>query len=196
MDVRFPFKRKKIIGINQSQFTYVFFQYERLPLFCFLCGCLGHGESYYQVRLTLRNQQVEFGWDSSLRAAPRRGGQAVSKWLREENEAEKWVRMDIDGERRERVFGVDVTNRSIYKEWMGSLGHFNRKPRLAKDKGLIGMSKQDMGVEEDVKLEDLTVEFVNGKKRQRFHSDGGSGLMDVGSETMISATNNKLVDRA
>lgn len=58
------------------------------------------------------------------------------------------------------------------------------------------MSKQDMGVGEDVKLEDLTIEFVNGKKRQRFHSDGGSGLMEVGSETMISATNNKLVDRA
>ncbi|PPR95574.1 hypothetical protein GOBAR_AA25097 [Gossypium barbadense] len=33
---------------------------------------------------------------------------------------------------------------------------------LAKDKGLIGMSKQDMRVGEDVKLEDLTVEFVNG----------------------------------
>ncbi|PPS02400.1 hypothetical protein GOBAR_AA18253 [Gossypium barbadense] len=91
IDVRLPLKRKKRISAVQSSSSYEVFQYERLPLFCFLCGRLGHGESFCQ-----------FGWDVSLRAAPRKGGQAVSKWLREENETDMWARMDVDGESRER----------------------------------------------------------------------------------------------
>ncbi|KAG8488555.1 hypothetical protein CXB51_016297 [Gossypium anomalum] len=47
IDVRLPLKRKKRIGANQSSFSYVGFQYEQLPLFCFLCGRLGYGESFY-----------------------------------------------------------------------------------------------------------------------------------------------------
>ncbi|MBA0731796.1 hypothetical protein Golax_022759, partial [Gossypium laxum] len=100
IDVRTPLKRKKRISMEQNKFIYALFQYERLPLFCFICGRLGHGESYCEARLTLGNQQVEFGWDLSLRATPRRGGQSVSKWLREEPGKNKGNDMDIDGERR------------------------------------------------------------------------------------------------
>lgn len=56
IDVRLPLKRKKRISAVQSSSSYEVFQYKRLPLFCFLCGRLGHGESFCQVRLTLRNQ--------------------------------------------------------------------------------------------------------------------------------------------
>ncbi|MBA0818186.1 hypothetical protein Gohar_021583 [Gossypium harknessii] len=45
---------------------------------------------------------------------PRRGGQAVSKWLREEPEKDKWNDIEIDGERRLRRFNVKVTNRNEF----------------------------------------------------------------------------------
>ncbi|XP_016694273.1 uncharacterized protein At4g02000-like [Gossypium hirsutum] len=61
LDIRKPLKRKKRISIEQNKFIYVIFQYERLSLFYFICGRLGHGESFCEVRLTLGNQQVEFG---------------------------------------------------------------------------------------------------------------------------------------
>ncbi|MBA0814801.1 hypothetical protein Gohar_020606, partial [Gossypium harknessii] len=61
------------------------FQYEKLTLFCFLYGKLGHGEGCCLIWVTLGKQVVEFGWDVSLRAAPRRGSTVASRWLREEN---------------------------------------------------------------------------------------------------------------
>lgn len=139
---------------------------------------------------------MEFGWDSSIRAAARREGQAVSKWLQEENESVCWVRMDIDGERRGRVFGADVTNRGIHKEGVESVGHFIRQLRLAKEKCMIDISKQDIGEGEGVEMEDLQVEFVDGKKRQRFHLEVVNSLMEVGSKIAISVATNKLADRA
>lgn len=165
IDVRLPLKRKKRIGAVQSSSSYVVFQYERLPLFCFLCDRLGHRESFCQVRLTLRNQQVEFGWDVSLRAAPRRGGQAVSKWLREENGTDMWARMDIDGESRERVFGVDVINRGDHRERGGLRGRFSRQIRLVTERSIFDISKNVIREGEGVGMEDFPIEFIDGKKR-------------------------------
>ncbi|MBA0732904.1 hypothetical protein Gogos_016965 [Gossypium gossypioides] len=45
---------------------------------------LGHGEGFCPVRLTLGAQEVVFGWDSSLRAAPQRAVPVASCWLRED----------------------------------------------------------------------------------------------------------------
>ncbi|XP_016743058.2 uncharacterized protein [Gossypium hirsutum] len=119
IDVRLPLKRKKRIGIGQNRFIYVLFQYERLSLFCFICGRLGHGENYCEVRLRIGNQHIEFGWDLTLRAAPRRGGQVVSKWIREESDTDKWQDMEIDGERSVRKAGGEATNNNEEKEEVG-----------------------------------------------------------------------------
>ncbi|KAA3471042.1 cytosolic sulfotransferase 16-like [Gossypium australe] len=123
-----------------------------------------HRESFCLVRLTLGDQQVKFGWDLSLRVAPRRRGKIVSKWLREESETDKWARMKINGESKERTFGADVTNRSDHREEKGSEGHC---------------------------LKDLPMEFVDGKKRQRFHTKVGDfannkGLLKMGMGNEIS----------
>ncbi|PPS18979.1 hypothetical protein GOBAR_AA01625 [Gossypium barbadense] len=64
-----------------------------------------------------------------LRAAPRRGGQLVSKWLWEESKTNKWVSIEIDRERKERKFGANVTNNGDYRGGMGLMRHFIRQTR-------------------------------------------------------------------
>ncbi|KAG8500486.1 hypothetical protein CXB51_002742 [Gossypium anomalum] len=44
---------------------------------------LGHGESYCPFRLKIEPSKIVYGWDLSLRAAPRRRPTVVSRWLRE-----------------------------------------------------------------------------------------------------------------
>ncbi|KAH1047686.1 hypothetical protein J1N35_038470 [Gossypium stocksii] len=129
LDVRLPLKRKKRISMGQNKLIYALFQYERLPLFCFIYGRLGHGESYCDVRLTLRDQQVAFGWDLSLRAMPRRRGQVASKWLREESRMGKWNDMEMDGDQKLKSYGMEVTNKIMSYGEAGSLCHVTRQIR-------------------------------------------------------------------
>ncbi|MBA0757992.1 hypothetical protein Gotri_021033 [Gossypium trilobum] len=51
LDVTAPLKRKKKVLIGKSMIVYARFKYEKLSLFCFICGKLGHGESYCPFRL-------------------------------------------------------------------------------------------------------------------------------------------------
>lgn len=51
MNVFHPLKRKKKLTLPNGTTTYVRFEYERLTLFCFLCGKLGHGESFCPLRV-------------------------------------------------------------------------------------------------------------------------------------------------
>lgn len=45
VDIRRPLKQRKKIMISSLKFTYVNFKYERLTLFCFLGGRLGHNDN-------------------------------------------------------------------------------------------------------------------------------------------------------
>ncbi|KAH1074513.1 hypothetical protein J1N35_026841 [Gossypium stocksii] len=81
LDVSGPLKRKKKVQIGKSKTVYVHFKYEKLSLFCFICGKLGHGESYCPYRLKIEPSKIIFGWDLSLRVAVRCQNVAVNRWL-------------------------------------------------------------------------------------------------------------------
>ncbi|KAH1080472.1 hypothetical protein J1N35_020233 [Gossypium stocksii] len=51
MNVRQPFKRRKKLVLSQSKQIYVNFKYEKLTLFCFLRGRLGHGKMFCPVQI-------------------------------------------------------------------------------------------------------------------------------------------------
>ncbi|XP_039020907.1 uncharacterized protein LOC120152864 [Hibiscus syriacus] len=83
IDSRILLKRRKMLLANGSH-NYVRFEYENLTLFCFICGRLGHGESFCPVRLYSENQEIAMEWDASLRAPQRRSAPPYGRWLREE----------------------------------------------------------------------------------------------------------------
>ncbi|MBA0732810.1 hypothetical protein Gogos_016876 [Gossypium gossypioides] len=80
IDVRLPLKWKKNVMLGDRMF-YAKFQYEKLNLFCFICGKLGHGESFYPMRERVDMSHIIFGWDIMLKALTRRGLMGVSQWL-------------------------------------------------------------------------------------------------------------------
>lgn len=61
LDVNAPLKRKKKIQFGKAMTTYARFKYEKLSLFCFICGKLGHGESYCPFRLRIEPMKIVFG---------------------------------------------------------------------------------------------------------------------------------------
>ncbi|MFQ6668579.1 hypothetical protein Gotur_034168, partial [Gossypium turneri] len=44
---------------------------EKLMLFCFFCGCLGHGNGFCPIRLMRKVTDFDMGWDISFRAVGR-----------------------------------------------------------------------------------------------------------------------------
>ncbi|KAG8474889.1 hypothetical protein CXB51_031573 [Gossypium anomalum] len=84
VDSRFVsrFDRKKKIVLGASRTVYARFKYEKLSLFCFLYGKLGHGESFCLDKVRIDLAKIIFGWDISLRALVRRRSSLVSRWLR------------------------------------------------------------------------------------------------------------------
>ncbi|MBA0790896.1 hypothetical protein Gohar_015512 [Gossypium harknessii] len=82
LDVIALLKRKKKVLMRKSMIVYARFKYDKLSLFCFICGKLVHGESYCPFRLQIEPSKIVFGWDLSLRAVVRRQNTAVNRRLR------------------------------------------------------------------------------------------------------------------
>lgn len=67
LDVLLPLKRKKIFLLGSNRIAYAQFKYEKISLFCFLCGKLGHGESFCPLRVRIDLEKF-----SSVGTAPYR----------------------------------------------------------------------------------------------------------------------------
>ncbi|KAA3465686.1 reverse transcriptase [Gossypium australe] len=87
LDVSLPLKRKKKIMVENDHVFYARFQYEKLTLFYFVCGKLGHGESFCKVRVRVDPSKIVFGWDVSLHAVAKKRYASVSRWLCESNDS-------------------------------------------------------------------------------------------------------------
>lgn len=88
LDVNLPLKRFKKIKFNGG-LVQVSFKYEKLQTFCFICGKLGHTESFCDTLFILTEAQVEAmrqgvkGWGLFLKADDRKLAQSAGDcWLR------------------------------------------------------------------------------------------------------------------
>lgn len=78
IDVRNPLMRRKKLILANKGCTYARFQYERLSIFCFLCGRLGHPERFCPAKIVHGKKELVFEWDLSIKAVPRKAMVATS----------------------------------------------------------------------------------------------------------------------
>jgi 14-3-3 protein epsilon len=94
MDVRQPLKKDVRVKNMAREWCTVKFKYEKLGVFCFVCGVMGHAENKCAVRFSMENDDGVRGWSNEIRAETRRiGGRLTSQWLREEGGS----REEVDG---------------------------------------------------------------------------------------------------
>lgn len=101
--------------ITKDKSAFVLLQCKHLSLFYFLCGRLGHGESYCLIRLSQGFRDTKFEWDISLRAIPQRENLNVSRWHREAPTSFIKTSLEIEKARRGRRMN-DQNGRGQVKE--------------------------------------------------------------------------------
>jgi 14-3-3 protein epsilon len=86
VDIRQPLKKESRVKNQGGAWCTVKFKYEKLGVFCFVCGIIGHGENRCAIRFAMTNDDGSRAWSKELRAEPRRrGGRQTSRWLMEED---------------------------------------------------------------------------------------------------------------
>ncbi|KAL8526681.1 hypothetical protein ACS0TY_015765 [Phlomoides rotata] len=82
IDVSLPLKRFKSIRGGVEGVFRITFKYEKLSTFCFICGRVGHTESYCELTYAANGGEVVQGWNVTLRAPERHVGMgSSSRWL-------------------------------------------------------------------------------------------------------------------
>lgn len=89
VDVRVPLKNERKVWVVGREWCVVSFKYEKLGIFCFVCGCLGHTEQKCEVLFAMEMDDGVRVWNAELWVEPRRvvSGGGGGRWLREDKGA-------------------------------------------------------------------------------------------------------------
>lgn len=85
INVRLPLKKDRKVKLQGGERSLVSLKYERLGVFCSLCGLLGHNDQICDHRFTIGTDNGVHNWSVELRAESRRtssDGGGGSRWLR------------------------------------------------------------------------------------------------------------------
>ncbi|XP_062100604.1 uncharacterized protein At4g02000-like [Humulus lupulus] len=84
IDIEKPLKRRMKIFTSKTDFFWATFKYERLPTFCFVCGVLGHSESFCHKLFDEGDENMSRPYGIFMRAPDRRGQRNIgARWLRD-----------------------------------------------------------------------------------------------------------------
>ncbi|KAH1057331.1 hypothetical protein J1N35_035396 [Gossypium stocksii] len=141
------------------------FKYERLSLFCFYYGRLGHSDSFCKAKMLLRVEIVELDWDLSLHAQSRRVLSMNNIWLRKEDDQK------CEGDRRNNRVSMnrilDEANNGRSGKAINPILGFNLEGghQLLGDKRYIYRQLSQTAMEHDMK--DGVLIGEEGKKRAK-----------------------------
>lgn len=83
IDVRKPLKRRMKLKKEAGEWIWIDFKYERLNIFCFICGLLGHTEKQCSKLYDCPSSEIVKVYGPWLKAPSRRGQMnSEEKWLR------------------------------------------------------------------------------------------------------------------
>ncbi|PPD75665.1 hypothetical protein GOBAR_DD27417 [Gossypium barbadense] len=144
--------------------------------------CLGHGESYCPLRLSIDPSKLVFGWDLSIRAVARNRSRVASRWLRAADGSpcndENWAGFTQGNLGSVHSRGVDNLNK-------GSDGCIDA----------VNSAEVACGPMELVSMEEnVSIMLTDGKKRQRtvenscvlVDANVGAGSMDVSASSAVA----------
>jgi hypothetical protein len=113
IDVNKPLKKDTKMQDKAGKWCTVKFKYEKLGIFCFVCGVMGHAENKCEVRFSMEQDNGVREWSTEIRADNRRqGGRIASRWLREEGGGPAEVRGG-DGARQPQTPGRNTNSGSM-----------------------------------------------------------------------------------
>lgn len=182
LDVRYPLKRCKKLMISRRRAVKVRFKYEKLPIFCYICGRIGHMDRLCPKILQLKseNEDLPCEWNVELRVDMRRAGSGGDKsWLRDGQggKVSEETSGDGDGEN-----DGQLTLHGVLKETTVT-GVF-----LASDKGNCSMMETSKhpeigrGLTLQEESADLDLDLDQGedhKRRRAVDSAIGSAIKDL-----------------
>ncbi|XP_019200065.1 PREDICTED: uncharacterized protein LOC109193664 [Ipomoea nil] len=155
-DVTVPLKRRMKMIMRDGTWTWINFKYERLHMFCFFCGIMGHTDKFCLAarRSLIPSDQYVYG------AAMRAGGNSPAKVM-----GDKWFRI---GQERRKEIGFGMGG-------FGQRGVAGERPVVAGIGGRIagegGGGQSGLGRDNEPVREEEGVR-VDPKRRR---TDGGVG---------------------
>ncbi|XP_019186519.1 PREDICTED: uncharacterized protein LOC109181223 [Ipomoea nil] len=177
-DVSVPLKRRMKMIMRDGTWVWINFKYERLHMFCFFCGVMGHTDKFGLAarRSLLTPDQYLFG------AAMRAGGNNPAKIL-----GDKWFK--IGQERRKEIgFGVGGYGHNVAAAGRPAISETRGRVAVGRaagegGDGQLGLARENgvVGEEEGVRVD---------PKRRRMDGEIGGGVevgVDIEPESLCLA---------
>lgn len=149
IDLSKPLKRRMKLRKSGNEWSWINFKYENVPLFCFICGVLGHGEKICNQLFEKAESEITRPYGVWMRAPLRRQNKLIgARWLRNGRE-EAQASMETEEIRQEQNpedWGSGVNHNTTIKGGKiagDNSAVLNSKNLILGDKSGVGVGRKN-----------------------------------------------------